>query len=224
MWSPSIFRANDIRGIYKKDFDIHFCEDLSNAFHFLFKKTLSLSSPSLLLGFDARLSSPGLAKKLSHSLKQKGISVAFVGIAPSPLCYFLLHHYNFHAAIIVTASHNPPEYNGFKIMLHKSLKIWEPIKILKTILKNTCFSSQKTEKGQNIEIDPFGPYISSLQKEFSLKNIPCVMDFGNGALGPLAKKSFQALQIFPELLFSGAGWPFPSSPPRSHFGRKSTRT
>lgn len=211
MFSSSIFRANDIRGVYNRDFDLKFCGPLAKAL-----KTILVpldSSVKILIGHDSRLSSPELANSLSVALREEGVDTAFAGLAPSPLCYFLLHHYRFSAVVVVTASHNPKEYNGFKIMVHRSLNVPDPISSLKNIIQNQDFLSKAHQKGQSFSVDIYTPYIDSLKKEFSLEPLPFVVDAGNGAMGPLAKKVFQAFHLSPSYLFCEPDGHFPNHHP-----------
>ena len=213
--APHIFRANDIRGVFGQDFDLSFSETLGESLAILLKDTLKISAPKILLGHDARLTSPSLSQNLLSSLTKQGIDVAFIGLAPSPLCYFLLHHYDLSAAMIVTASHNPVSYNGFKIMIHKKFQCQEPIKNLKDICFSSVISSlpASKRKGHIFEIDPYAPYIKSLKREFSLQPFPFVVDAGNGALGPLAKRVFKDLGLSPWCLFCEPDGRFPNHHP-----------
>ena len=211
--SSDIFRSNDIRGVYKKDFDLEFCLSLAKSLSFLLKKDLGIKKPRVLVGQDARLSSPEIAGCFSEHLKNEGIDVASPGILPSPLCYFLLHHYDFDAVVVVTASHNPPEYNGFKFLIHKKLCLHDPMPHLKKIWGNSL-SLKRTGVGEDIVIDSFTPYLKSLKQEFSFsKKYNFVVDTGNGALGPLAKKSFELLGLNPIVLFSEPDGTFPNHHP-----------
>ena len=212
MFSPSIFRANDIRGVWGKDFDLNFTEDLATALIRLAQKRKTQKKKAhFLIGYDARLSSPLIAKKLLTSLQNKGAHVSSIGLAPSPLCYFLLQHYHLTACIVITASHNPPEYNGFKIVFNKKEKLFDPILLLKkeVVKKRVVKKLKPLEKGQRIRLEKFSPYLESLKKEFSFKKISLLVDTGHGALGPLAGKVFQALGIKAKILFKKPDGRFP---------------
>ena len=226
MFSPHIFRANDIRGIWKKDFDLSFTKDLAYALVLTAHKK-KIRSPHFLVGYDARLSSPSLAGSLAQALKGQGVFVSPVGLAPSPLCYFLLKHYKLTACIVVTASHNPSEFNGFKIVFQKKYKISDPISLLKASLikeQKTFSARQKTsgrkkknrlykKEGAFIKLDKQKAYLDSLKKEFSLQKISFVVDTGNGALGPLADKAFKSLGLNAKILFKKPDGRFPSHHP-----------
>ena len=215
MFSKNLFRANDIRGRYKQDFDLSFTKSLAFSLCDLAKQK-GVIKPKFLIGQDARLSSPEISQALVQHLKNQGAGVAFIGLAPSPLCYFLLYHYNLTACIVITASHNPPEDNGFKILFHKKHKIFDPIQALKNLFLEKRFFHKKAsrQKGYEFKIKKEEPYISSLKKEFSFNFHPSfVIDTGNGALGPLAKKAFSALGLKPEYLFYEPDGHFPNHHP-----------
>ena len=219
-FSKHIFRANDIRGVFGKDFDLSFTETLSRALSVFLRKDPGAAEPKILLCHDARLSSPALSERLLQALLKEGMDVGFIGLAPSPLAFFLLHHYNWTAALIVTASHNPPSHNGFKIFLNKNLKSADPVqKLQKTALEEIQKpvllrrSAAGRRRGRRLKIDPFSPYIQSLKKEFSLQPLPFVVDAGHGACGPLAKKVFKALGLSPSLILCEPDGRFPVHPP-----------
>jgi len=216
MFSPHIFRANDIRGIWKKDFNMSFTKELSYALALL-SKNKNIRKPRFLVGYDARLSSPSIAKNLTQNLRKQGICVSLIGLAPSPLCCFLLQKYRFTACIVVTASHNPSEFNGFKIFFNKKYKLLDPISNLKRLLgskenlgKNYFNTSLYKGYGNLIKIDKQKAYMNSLKKEFSfLKKTSFVVDTGHGALGPLADKAFKSLGLKAKILFKKPDGNFP---------------
>ncbi len=142
-WNQAIFRKNDIRGIYKKDFDLNFVQNLAFAFVAFCQKYRPLGSSAepvphatgkklmVAVGHDARLSSPEIARCLMTALKQAGADICFLGLVPSPLCFFASHFFKeISASIMVTASHNPPAFNGFKMMVKKDSVCDEKIKQL----------------------------------------------------------------------------------------------
>ena len=213
MFSPSIFRANDIRGLWKKDFDLSFTKELAFALVQLAKQK-RVKSPKFLIGYDARLSSPSISNNLARYLKTQGCQVSEIGLAPSPLCYFLTHHYKLTACVVITASHNPVEFNGFKILFHKKHKILKPIPFLKKILSQKREQNKVFKKsGHFVLLDKEKPYIDSLKKELKIPPVPFVVDTGNGALGPLAKKVFKSLGLKVKFLYEKPDGPFSSSSP-----------
>ena len=217
MISPDIFRANDIRGRYPQDFDLSFTKSLAKALYSLSRQK-GISRPAFLVGRDARLSSPEISQALCRHLQDQGANVAFIGLAPSPLCYFLMDHHKLPAVVVVTGSHNPPEDNGFKILFHRKYKLLEPIKELKKHVFKTgspVFPPKPKQKGGQLSVAKEEPYIASLKKEFSLPplSFSFALDTGNGALGPLAKKAFAALGLRPEILFCRPDGRFPHHHP-----------
>ena len=212
MFSSSIFRANDIRGVWQKDFDLDFTKELAFALSLLAKQK-KIKKPKFLIGHDARLSSPQISKNLAKRLKAQGCQVSMIGLAPSPLCYFLTQHYNLNACVVVTASHNPSEFNGFKILFHKKHRILKPIPLLKKNLFQKKEQKTVKTKGQFISLNKEKPYIDSLKKELKLKSVPFIVDTGNGALGPLAKKVFKSLGLKVKLLYEKPDGRFPNHHP-----------
>ena len=214
MFSPDIFRANDIRGSYPNDFDLDFTKALAYGLCRIIKQ-ISVTKPRILVGQDARLSSPEISQSLIKYLTAQGVGVSFIDLAPSPLCYFLLHHYHLTACVVVTASHNPSNFNGFKILFHKKHMLSDPIHKLKEVLIKKPDLSKKVfkQKGFQFKVEKEEPYISSLKKEFSFKAPPFVIDTGNGTVGPLAKKVYSALGLKAEYLFFEPDGHFPNHHP-----------
>ena len=218
MFSESIFRANDIRGLWNKDFDLSFTKDLAYGLAYLCRHKAKVKKPRFLVGHDARKSSPSLAKALVKELKKQGIDVGFVALAPSPLCYFLMQHYRLTGCVVVTASHNPPRFNGFKIVFHKKHPLPQVISDLKKTLKARPKKARVySPAGKSLSLDKEKPYLDSLKKEFSKvqssKIRRILLDTGNGALGPIAHKAFKALGIKAKILFKKPDGNFPNHHP-----------
>lgn len=223
-WNEKIFRKNDIRGIYKKDFDLNFVKALAFSFvsfylHTQQRKDLTGEKLVVALGHDCRLSSPEIAQHLAHCLSLAGAEVRFLGMLPSPVCFFTsLFLNNIQASIMVTASHNPPLFNGFKMMLNKETICDKKILKLKKIVQ-TGSHPPTSKKGMTIPFDIKPSYISFYQQRSSffsihkdsernmathdnttspLKPIPIkniAIDCGNGASGPMAQEIFKTLKL-----------------------------
>ena len=110
--SPHVFRAYDIRGLVNIDFDAEWVECLGKACGTLFR---SRNQAVCSVARDARLSSESYRDALVRGLRSVGVDVIDIGMVPSPLLYFSVKHLRISAGIMITASHNPSEYNGFKI-------------------------------------------------------------------------------------------------------------
>jgi len=210
--NPVIFREYDIRGVVDQDFDIEFAENLGRAYVSYQNKYCGQSSPKITIGHDARLSSPSIAKALAKGITSSGGHVYHLGLITSPMSYFSTFALpEIHGAIMVTGSHNPPNYNGFKISVGKSTIFGEDIKKLLNIIQQNDFLTGNGEE-QNFDILPV--YIERYRKEFGkLKNIPVVLDCGNGAAGVVARLLFEAVGLTPTILFERPDGEFPNHHP-----------
>ncbi|MDE0518650.1 MAG: phosphomannomutase/phosphoglucomutase [Bdellovibrionales bacterium] len=171
-WNEKIFRKNDIRGIYKKDFDLAFVKDLAFSFTQLYfqeqKKENPLMPPLVIaVGHDCRLSSPEITQHLINSFTLTGAEILFLGMVPAPVCLFTSYFLkDINASIMVTASHNPRPFNGFKMVLNKESvcdkKILKLKKIMQTHPPLPVIPNQykKRRKGKVIPFDIKPAYIS----------------------------------------------------------------
>lgn len=114
--NKAIFREYDIRGIVDTDFIVSETGRLANAIGFFINEQ-KFSSKRIIIGRDGRPSSPLIAALIKDALTKAGFSVYDIGIVPSPVVYFAHHHFDSVAALMITASHNPVEYNGIKIVV-----------------------------------------------------------------------------------------------------------
>lgn len=115
-YNSAVFKAYDIRGIYGRDFDDEFAYQLGLAYTKLRQEELGREKLTIVVGCDMRLSSPALMKELVKGLLAGGADVVTIGLAPTPTFYFTVAHYGYDGGIQVSASHNPKEYNGFKLV------------------------------------------------------------------------------------------------------------
>lgn len=207
-----IFREYDIRGVYNLDFDKEFAFNLGRAFATYVRTKTGINSPRLTLGYDARLSSPEIAASLSEGFRASGANVILLGMVTSPISYFSTFTVeNVQGGIMVTGSHNPPEYNGFKISFGKSTIFGAEIKALEKIINAKDYASGK---GSEEKIDILTPYVARYKKEFgTLENIPVVVDCGNGAAGTILRRLFEAVGLKPVILFEQPDGKFPNHHP-----------
>ncbi|MFZ3230096.1 MAG: phosphomannomutase/phosphoglucomutase [Pseudobdellovibrio sp.] len=211
MFEPVIFREYDIRGIYNKQFDLDFAYQLGKAFaSYVFKKT-GKKTFTFSIGHDARESSIPIVEKLAEGMKQSGASVLTLGLVTTPMCYYSTFQLNLDGAIMVTGSHNPSEYNGFKISLGKTTIFGEEIQALKKIMQDSDFVSGA---GSVKSYDIFPEYLERYKKEFTaMKPIKVVLDCGNGAGGIVVRKLYNAAGLQPEILFEQPDGSFPNHHP-----------
>jgi len=121
--NPSVFKAYDLRGIYQKDFDEDLAYKLGLAFVKMRQEELGTLAMKLVVASDMRLSSPSLKESLIKGLTDGGAQVIDIGLASTPTFYFAVAHYGYQGGIQVSASHNPREYNGFKIVRDRALPV-----------------------------------------------------------------------------------------------------
>lgn len=213
MVSAEIFREYDIRGVVGKDFDAGFARDLGKTFaSYLFKKT-GESSPLVTVGFDARLSSVAMNEAMIDGLKSSGVRVISLGLITTPISYFSVFSIaKASGAIMITGSHNPPEYNGFKISLGKSTIFGEEIKKLYDIYSRQDFRSGI---GSVESYDIFPEYVARYQREFDFSRFkrPVVVDCGNGAAGCILRRLYEGVGLRPTILFEEPDGRFPNHHP-----------
>jgi len=122
--NPSIFKAYDIRGIYKTDFDEEMAYRLGLAYSQLRRSELpNKEEINVVIGCDMRLSSESLKKNLASGLCDGGLNVVDIGLTSTPTFYFSVANYGYDGGILVSASHNPKEYNGFKLVRERALPV-----------------------------------------------------------------------------------------------------
>lgn len=210
--SPIIFREYDIRGVYNKQFDDEFAYYLGKAFcSFVHKKT-GKKTFRLSLGHDARNSSTPLIENLKKGFVESGAEVYMLGMVTSPISYFSTFALDLDGGIMVTGSHNPPEYNGFKISFGKTTIHGAEIQQLYKIISENDYVSAPGGSAKTYDIFP--EYLERYKKEFGqLKPIKVVLDCGNGAGGVIVKRLFETVGLTPEILFEKPDGTFPNHHP-----------
>ncbi|MFN3455231.1 MAG: phosphomannomutase/phosphoglucomutase, partial [Pseudobdellovibrio sp.] len=209
--TPIIFREYDIRGVYNKQFNDEFAYNLGKAFcSYVYKKT-GKKTFRLSLGHDARTSSVSLIENLRRGFVESGAEVYMLGMVTSPISYFSTFQLDLDGAIMVTGSHNPPEYNGFKISFGKTTIFGEEIQELyKIILAQDYIIGSGSSKPYDI----FPEYLERYKKEFGqLKPLNVVLDCGNGAAGVIVRKLYNTVGLNPEILFEEPDGRFPNHHP-----------
>ncbi|MBN21597.1 MAG: phosphomannomutase [Bdellovibrionaceae bacterium] len=193
--NPSIFREYDVRGIAGKDLSAEFARELGLAYAKMIKEELPLNEDSpyqVSVGRDCRLSGEEYASALVDGLRAGGIDVITLGVCPTPLTYFSVFHHNFDGGIMVTGSHNPMEYNGFKIGIGKSTIHGSQIQRLREIMEGGPTPSNSQGNLREIEIIPeYIEYVHHHAKK--TKPLKVVLDAGNGTAATVAPPLFKAL-------------------------------
>ncbi|MDH7513466.1 MAG: phosphomannomutase/phosphoglucomutase [Clostridiales bacterium] len=187
--NPKIFREYDIRGIVDKDLTVEFVEFLGEGLGTYFRER---GKREVALGRDCRLSSPVFAEAITRALLRTGCSVVDLGMIPTPLLYFAVFHRKHEAAVMITGSHNPPEYNGFKMMVGEETLYGEAIQDIYAILRDKKIVRDKPGKKSAYTIIP--DYEDYLLRDIRLeKKLKVVLDAGNGAAGFVAAPVFKKL-------------------------------
>ncbi|WP_069637419.1 phosphomannomutase/phosphoglucomutase [Campylobacter pinnipediorum] len=211
----NIFREYDIRGIYEKDLNETSVKAIGYALGIKMKK---LGVKNLSIGYDARLSADNLFKFLLSGInKAGGIEVFDIGLAPTPVGYFSVYADFFDANIMITGSHNPKDYNGFKITIKKDSYFGKDLQILKQDVLEIIKNKEIIEDNFNSKkFDILTHYIDFFIKEFShLKdfNLAFLADCGNGAIGVTLKPILKALNLNAKILYPNPDGNFPNHHP-----------
>jgi phosphomannomutase/phosphoglucomutase len=199
---PHIFREYDIRGVVPDDLDETAVRTLGAGIGGYYRKR---GVQRISMGHDCRLSSPDLASWLADSILESGIQVVDVGMVPTPLLYFSIHHLEVDGGVQITGSHNPPDFNGFKICLGDMSIHGDEIQEIRRIIESGNQMMKPHEKGmgtidQTDIIDPYVGYLLDNIKPGPFRR-KVVVDAGNGAGGPIAPKvyseiGFDVVQVF----------------------------
>jgi len=186
--NPGIFREYDIRGITDKDLTE---KDVILIGKGIGTYLLERGKSKLTVGRDCRLTSDSYAESVIEGLLSTGCDVIDIGICPTPVLYFSIQHLSQEGAVMVTASHNPPQYNGFKVCIDSdSLHGKELLEIL-GIINKKAFSSGK---GSRSFSDVITPYKEFLKKNISIsKPLKVGIDAGNGTAGVIAVPVLKSL-------------------------------
>ena len=180
-FNKTILREYDIRGIFEKDLNLIDALFLGKSFATLLKKK---KLKNVVIGYDGRISSLKIEKELVKGLLSKGIKVYKIGLVPTPLLYFSMYSRKLDSGIMITGSHNPPNYNGFKMLL-KNKNIFG-----KDILDIAKISSKgefcKNKKGKVKKISMMNKYLLFLINSANIKkNVKVAWDPGNGSSGKI---------------------------------------
>ena len=205
-----IFREYDIRGIYNVDIDEEVSYLIGRAFA---SKMSKLGLNKTLLAYDNRLSSPIIEKNILKGLLDSGITVYRLGLASTPMCYFATNYFNVNCSMMITASHNPKEYNGFKFSyngIHNAFG--DSVRELYELIINNDFVNGT---GNIIDCDIRSEYINLLTDKIKLGNrkIKVVYDCGNGTTSIIAKDIFDRIDVEKIALFDISDGNFPNHHP-----------
>ncbi len=191
MINSSIFRQYDIRGVWEKDLTPEVVELLGRGYASFLLNSINKDSTKISVGWDARLHSPAIKESFIKGITESGIDVIDLGMCPTPLQYYSLHKFQLDGGVMITGSHNPPEFNGFKLSVGMGTIFGDAIQEIKKIIDTGDF---KTGSGNVEQYPVIDDYINFIKSKFeSLSGIKVVVDAGNGTGGVVAPKIMKAL-------------------------------
>lgn len=220
--NQEIFRQYDIRGIFNKDLTPQTAYAIGAAYGTYLLRLKGSKGLRVSVGRDVRLSSPILRDALIEGILSTGIDVIDIGECPTPLQYFSLFHLNLDGGIMITGSHNPPEFNGFKISIGQETIYGEAIQELRRIVESRGQESEVRSQKKKGKIEYYNivpTYIDYLKKQFSKYQpankpiVKVVVDAGNGTAGCMAPKLLRELGCEVVELFCDPNGNFPNHHP-----------
>lgn len=206
--SRSIFRAYDIRGVIGSTLNEGVAELLGRA---LGSEIVERGLTEMVVARDGRLSGPALSAALIRGLRATGCNVIDLGPVPTPVLYFATHELNTGSGVMVTGSHNPPDYNGFKMMIGGETLAEQSIQDLYARINTSRFSEGS---GLLQTMDVTEAYIDKISGDIQLENpLRVVIDAGNGIAGGIAPKLLQSIGCEIEELYCEVDGNFPHHHP-----------
>ena len=206
-----IFRQYDIRGIVGADLDAAVTEAVGRAFASHVRASTSKEYPRIAVGHDNRVSSPELAAGLIRGITAAGADVLDIGTVPTPVLYWAECAYGTDAAVQVTGSHNPPEWNGIKMTCGRAALYGDAIQELyeRITYENLDSGEGKTEYTEVLE-----EYVADIAGRFTLERpMKIAVDCGNGSGALVAEKLFEAMGVEITPLFCESDGTFPNHHP-----------
>ncbi len=209
-FNPLMFRAYDIRGIYPKDINEENTYLLGKSFGTYIS---NLGKKEALVGYDNRISSPVLSKALIKGITSTGIDVINLGLVTTPMFYYARYHLNIWSGIMITASHNPSDHNGFKMsFLEEGNALGQEIQdFYQFTIKGDFISGKGQTTSHNIKNAYLDLFNNSLN--FGDHKVKVVVDCGNGTTAIIIKDILNNLGLEYELLYGESDPTFPNHHP-----------
>ncbi|RPH04065.1 MAG: phosphomannomutase/phosphoglucomutase [bacterium TMED46] len=208
MINPYIFREYDIRGKVAEDFPEHVVIKLGKAFGTFIKRA---GGTEIAVSGDIRLTTPELIIQFKSGALSTGVDVINLGILPTPVNYYSMFHLGVFGAVQITGSHNPPEFNGFKMSLNKKPVFGDDIQTLYALINNNDFDEGE---GTEARYKILNEYNNMIKEKITIeKPMKVVMDCGNAAAAINAPEVFKSLGIELKELFCEPDGTFPNHHP-----------
>jgi len=203
-----IFKAYDIRGVVNTALSV---EVVTAIGHAIGSEAKARNLTAIAIGRDGRLSGPSLTAALAKGIQKSGIDVVDVGMVPTPMVYYAAHELCDYSGVMVTGSHNPPEYNGLKIVLGGETLASETIQALRLRIENDDLSHGNGTYRQHDIVDT---YLQRICSDIKLSRpLKVVVDCGNGVAGAFAPKLYRDLGCEVTELFCEVDGTFPNHHP-----------
>ncbi|HOK06195.1 MAG TPA: phosphomannomutase/phosphoglucomutase [Syntrophales bacterium] len=204
MINPAIFREYDIRGIVGRDLTEDIVTTLGRA---IGTQARNLGLRTMTVGRDCRLSSASFAAAMAEGLRKAGIDTVDIGLSTTPMLYFSIRHLATDGGVMVTGSHNPPDFNGFKICIGPDTIYGDEIQELRRIIEGGVYQEGK---GRGDEKDIAGAYEDFLVDNVSVREgLRIVVDGGNGTGGLFALPIYRRLGCLVTALYCEPDGRFP---------------
>ncbi|MDN3516340.1 phosphomannomutase/phosphoglucomutase [Aquisalimonas lutea] len=205
---PSLFRAYDIRGVVGRTLSADVVREIGRS---IGSEAAARGCTEVVVGRDGRLSSPELAEALVEGLRTTGRHVIDIGQVPTPVMYFATHHLGTGTGVEITGSHNPPDYNGMKIMIAGETLSGEAITgLYRRIRAGDLVEGEGQVRRQDVAED----YIDAIASDITLhRPLRVVVDAGNGVAGAIAPRVLEAIGCEVEPLYCEVDGNFPNHHP-----------
>ncbi len=206
--APEIFKAYDIRGIVGRNLTVEAVELIGRA---LGTEVRAAGGGAIAVGRDGRLSGPDLARALGRGLLASGVDVHDIGMATTPMAYFAAYHLGCGSAVAVTGSHNPPEYNGLKIVIAGTTLSGEAIQGVRARIERGELAHGK---GAYRRADVREAYLARIAGDVKLaRPVRIIVDCGNGVAGSIAPEVYRRLGCRVTELYCDVDGTFPNHHP-----------
>lgn len=212
IFNPVILREYDIRGTVGKNLTPVDALALGKAYGTMVSR---LGGKRIMVGYDGRTHSPDFEQALVEGLVTTGVQVERIGLGPTPMLYFATYHAKADAGIMVTGSHNPPDQNGFKMLIAPHMTGGGPVygDRIKQLAALAAQGDFITSEGSAKQVAIMPDYLARLRQDFNGKALKVAWDIGNGAAGDVVRELVKHLPGEHILLFPEIDGTFPNHHP-----------
>jgi phosphomannomutase / phosphoglucomutase len=211
MISPSIFKAYDIRGIVDQTLTEDAARHIGRA---LALQGKARGVKQFVAGRDGRLSGPRLQSALAQGIREMGLDTIDVGMVTTPIVYYATYELNTGSGVAVTGSHNPPEYNGLKMMVAGDTLYGETIQALLQSIQSGATNDLAPVPGQSLSVDLGQRYLDRITSDVKLaRPLKIAVDCGNGVAGAFAARLYRAMGCEVTEIFCEVDGNFPNHHP-----------